>query len=70
MTKRNKPEGYIQKCIVCKEDVLQTDNKFMIALESPYLNLYVHLPCYNEIVNNLEEYLKENLESYLKNDRN
>jgi hypothetical protein len=66
MTKKYHPEGYIQKCIVCKEDVYQTDDKKMIAIESPYLNLYVHLLCYKEIENNLKEFMTNNLAIYLK----
>jgi hypothetical protein len=66
MTKKYCPEGYIQKCIVCKEDVLETDKKFMVALESPYVNLYVHLLCYKEIENNLKEFMANNLVIYLK----
>jgi hypothetical protein len=70
MTKKYHPEGYLQKCIVCKEDVLQSQDKKMIAIEKPYLNLYVHLLCYKEIENNLKEFMNENLEEFLKNDKN
>ena len=67
MTKKLHPEGYLQKCIVCKEDVLISDEKKMIGIEKPYVNIYVHLSCYKEIESNLEEYLKENLGEYLRN---
>jgi uncharacterized protein YmfQ (DUF2313 family) len=66
MTKKYHPEGFIQICIVCKKDVLKTDDKKMIGLEIPYVNLYIHKECYNEIKDTLEEFMKENLECYLR----
>jgi len=66
MVKKYYPEGYLQKCIYCKEDVLITQDKKMVALEIPYLNLYLHKECYLIIESTLLEYLKENLENYLK----
>jgi len=52
-------------CIVCKKEILDIDSKFMIALEVPYLNLYVHRSCWMEIRNNLDEFMSDNLERYL-----
>jgi len=64
--KNKLPEGFIQKCIVCKEDVMETEGKFMIAIESPYINLYVHRNCWYEIEDTLKEFMEKNLEEYLK----
>lgn len=47
----------INLCPVCKEELLPTDKKFMIPVEVPYLNLYVHRVCWNSVRYNLKEFL-------------
>jgi len=51
-------------CIVCKKEVLEEQPKYMIALEKPYINLYVHRECKNLVT---LEFLQENLLEYIKN---
>lgn len=53
-------------CVFCSEPILESDSKFMLAIEKPYMNLYVHLICWNSNKNNLVEFLSAHLEEYLK----
>lgn len=55
------------KCIYCGEEANLADtlNVYMMSIDSPYLNLYVHLECYRAIQNYGElKFLQENLEKY------
>jgi len=54
-------------CIYCKKEIKKGDDKFMLGLEKPYINLPLHRGCYKKIKNNLLEFLNENLEDYLNN---
>lgn len=51
-------------CIFCNQEV--TEDKFMLAIERPYLNLYVHKACYKNSMDSIQQFLEENLEKYLK----
>lgn len=53
-------------CIGCWETVTNEDEIYQVGLEIPYMNLYLHRACYRKIQNNILEYLKENLEKYIK----
>lgn len=36
-------------CPKCKKEILDTELKYMLALERPYLNVYMHRTCYDEV---------------------
>lgn len=56
---------YSMVCIVCNNTVLSSDAKFMLALDIPYLNLYLHKSCYKKIQNHINEFLSENLQNFM-----
>ena len=47
-------------CFKCDEVILKTDKRMMIPIEVPYLNLYMHRHCYDEI-EDLSTFLTQNL---------
>lgn len=49
-------------CFKCDKKILVADSRFMVAIEKPYGNLWFHRSCYNEIKDNLEQYLLTNIE--------
>jgi hypothetical protein len=49
-------------CIVCKEEVLKTDDKFYLGLDKPYVNLPLHRKCWLSIKDKLNYFLPENEE--------
>jgi hypothetical protein len=53
------------KCHKCKEVI--TEKYKMVSLDVPYRNLFFHPWCYDEIIGEIEEYLKINAESILHN---
>ena len=59
-------------CIYClskgktkKQSQIKSNNKKMIALDRPYINLSFHRKCYNKI-DNMEEFLKETYQIWKK----
>jgi hypothetical protein len=34
-------------CFYCKNDIKDAEEKFMLAIEVPYVNLWFHRSCYN-----------------------
>ena len=50
-------------CIFCGEEV--KEDKFILALEKPYMNLWVHRYCERDC-DNIREFLEKNLEKYLE----
>ena len=54
-------------CIYCKKKVYKEDKKYMVGLEKPYINLFLHMDCYKKIKDNLLEFLENNLEDYINN---
>jgi len=58
-------EKIYSKCIVCDIQLEQEDDKFMVALEVPYMNLFLHKDCYNKIKDILLDFLIKNLEKYI-----
>ena len=56
-----------RECVVCKVNGYEKMNRdwFMLALERPYANLYVHLDCLYEITYDaMEEFLSKNYEKW------
>lgn len=51
-------------CPICKDQLKLEDEKFMMAFEIPYLNIFVHRQCFKSY-ENIEIYLN-NLLEYLK----
>lgn len=49
------------KCAVCDEEFKEDDNKFMLPLERPYMNIFMHRGCYLSIVGNISEWINEYL---------
>ena len=56
------------KCIFCNEETTNLD--FMLGIEVPYMNFYVHRECYKRNESNLKEFLEENLAKYLETSNN
>jgi len=52
-------------CPVCKDEV--NDIYFMLALETPYMNLFFHKGCYSENKGDLIPIIEEYLQLYTKN---
>ena len=46
-------------CFYCGKEINVTDSKRMVPLEKPYMNLFFHLDCLNEIPD-INLYLTEN----------
>lgn len=44
--------------------VTKKDDKFMLAIENPYMNIYFHMDCYRKLNDDLLEILKEYLDDY------
>ncbi len=61
-----KQEDIIYPCIVCGELLQPTERKFMLAVEVPYTNLWIHYNCYRNNSENIHEILKEKLIKYLE----
>lgn len=53
------------ECIICKKEILDTDIKFMIAIETPYINIMVHRLCWREHNVELANILKNSLDEYI-----
>jgi len=52
-------------CFKCNKEILKEDKRIMIPIERPYLNLYMHRDCYNEI-EEIVKYLNSNYERISK----
>lgn len=50
----------MMKCLICNTEVKTTDDKFMLAFEVPYINLFLHRCCYNSVKSNIIEWAEEN----------
>lgn len=57
------------KCFFCQDEIVKGDKKFWLPLEKPYTNLPFHRECYNNIEENLLEYLKDNYDRILERSR-
>lgn len=47
-------------CFDCDKEIEPEQDKFMLALEKPYTNLWFHKSCYNAIKSEIIVYLTEN----------
>lgn len=49
----------MKMCPICEKDIQKTDDKFMVALDKPYLNVFFHRECYllieSDLLNMLEK---------------
>ncbi|GEM_PF-2217927 len=55
------------KCFYCGKVIEKNDSKIIIALDKPYINLWVHKECEIEIYNyGVNKYLNENKERIFK----
>lgn len=55
----------MNKCPVCNQEILYTERPFMIGLEKPYMNIFFHKECYNQVEGNMTEFLDENIDNIL-----
>lgn len=60
-------ETIYKPCPVCNEELLADQKKFMIPVEVPYLNIFVHRECWRIIKDDLLNFLTKNIEKYLIN---
>jgi len=61
------PNRELGVCIFCEDVVYSNQDKFNLAIERPIrLDLFVHRQCYKEHRTDLQEFLNENLYSYLE----
>jgi len=49
-------------CLLCESNILKDQDKFMIALDIPYINLYMHMGCYRQIQEDLNNFLLQHIE--------
>lgn len=49
-------------CLVCKKEVLKDQDKFMVGLDIPYVNLWFHRECYRQIENDINNFVLQNIE--------
>jgi hypothetical protein len=60
------------RCFSCEKEIETTDKKRMVAIDTPYLNLWFHFECLRQITD-LRSYLSEHyklLEKYEKTRKN
>ena len=55
----------MSKCPVCENEILADDDKWMLATEVPYLNMFLHKHCWNKVKDNLQLYIQKIVEKYL-----
>ena len=48
-------------CFICDEEILKDERRTMIAIEVPYINLYVHKDCHDKLLD-LSAFLTQNTE--------
>lgn len=53
-------------CIFCKEEVQESDDKFWVGLDIPYINLITHRACFRENKFRLNEVLQREKELIYK----
>jgi hypothetical protein len=54
-------------CILCEEQILKEQDKMMVGLDIPYINIWFHRICYREISSFLNEFLQKNFEKWYNN---
>jgi hypothetical protein len=54
-------------CIVCKEEVLGTDDKTMLGIDKPYINLWLHKACYRSIIDDLDSFFTQQTIEFMYN---
>lgn len=50
------------KCFHCDKEFIETDRKYMLGLDIPYVNLWFHLGCWYDIRGELDDFLETNNE--------
>lgn len=64
----------MMNCIVCEEELLKEQERIMVGVDIPYVNVWFHRPCYRQIKDELNEFLQKNLEKwynkYVEEDKN
>jgi hypothetical protein len=50
-------------CPICELEISPTEDKFMVGVEVPYLNFYVHRSCWIKIKDDLKRVLEEILKN-------
>lgn len=49
-------------CPLCKNEILVGEDKFMLAHDFPYFNVYMHQSCYRTIKMQHSEWILENID--------
>jgi hypothetical protein len=53
-------------CLVCGNNILPNDKKYMLACDRPFFNLFIHRECWYNIRENLLDWLKINIEKIVE----
>jgi uncharacterized protein YmfQ (DUF2313 family) len=54
------------QCSVCQKEILKEDLKFLLGIDIPYCNIWMHRSCYKRVLGEgLREYLTANIERIL-----
>ena len=65
--KRKKKSGRV--CVYCetkRKRKLNSDNWFMLGIERPYKNIWFHKECYKKVESNLEDFLVDTYNYWIK----
>lgn len=54
-------------CIVCRKEVKQDEDRTMFPLERPYMNLWIHRYCWNQIKDSQKEFFTQEVVEFLYN---
>lgn len=49
-------------CPVCRKEILPEDRRYMLALETPYQNVWFHFYCYKQNITIIPKILQETID--------
>ena len=50
------------KCPVCDGEITSEDKKYMLGVDKPYMNSFLHFSCWLQIKDNYRKFILENAE--------
>ena len=56
----------MSNCLVCDLEVDPTERRYLLGIDNPYVNIYLHRDCWDNIKEHSDTYLRENLLKYLE----